>query len=322
MWDEHLSYDDPQAVLDYINKERHSTSTGREGPSVSSSKQSLAIYSSTSLSTDEEQEQSVTSDICPSNLFIGKGEEQSEQTADNQTDDENQTANHDSLNFLESISQSFHNINNVDGEVRETSSSTRMIGISSEGDLATTSTVEMTFDNETIQTPPRLCTQENHHAHYPSRVHHHHHHQHRKNDAMMGAPQRNRYETTANNSLGFSITAADAIIDDDHESSSHKHCPSHVKSSRLDIAEKLDIVADLDNLPDAIFALTEWIRKAAKPNEVSQIKNLIPHRRRVACPMTYILQLTKFFGVCLTPLILFLHHVVLFKSWMHCVRHK
>ena len=35
------------------------------------------------------------------------------------------------------------------------------------------------------------------------------------------------------------------------------------------MAARLDLVAGFDSLPDAIFAMTEWIIKAAKPHEVS-----------------------------------------------------
>ena len=289
MWDENLSYDDPQAVVDYINKERHSTSTGSEGLCLSSSNQSFAIFPSTFRSTGEEQEQSVTSDICPSNLFLSEGEDQSSQTADKQTVDENRTANHDPLTFSESISQSFDNINNIDGEVRETSSSARMIGISSEGDLATSGTVEMTFDTETLQAPPLPCTQRNHYKHFRPQIDHQHQHTYQKNNTVTGALQRN---PTAKNGLVPSIKTADAIVDDNHKSSSPKNSSSHIKSGRLSIAEKLDIVADFDNLPDAIFALTEWINKAAKPNEVSQIE-IYSHidDGKKACPMTYSLTL-------------------------------
>ena len=38
----------------------------------------------------------------------------------------------------------------------------------------------------------------------------------------------------------------------------------------LTMTSKLDMVAGYENLSDAIFALTEWVMKAAKPNEVSE----------------------------------------------------
>jgi hypothetical protein len=38
---------------------------------------------------------------------------------------------------------------------------------------------------------------------------------------------------------------------------------------KTSLAAKLEIVAGAENLTDAIFALTQWINKAAKPNEVS-----------------------------------------------------
>ena len=36
----------------------------------------------------------------------------------------------------------------------------------------------------------------------------------------------------------------------------------------MTMIEKLDMVADFENLNDAVFALTEWVSKAAKPQEV------------------------------------------------------
>ena len=38
----------------------------------------------------------------------------------------------------------------------------------------------------------------------------------------------------------------------------------------LTMTSKLDMVAGYENLSDAIFALTEWVTRAAKPNDVSQ----------------------------------------------------
>jgi 3-polyprenyl-4-hydroxybenzoate decarboxylase len=39
-------------------------------------------------------------------------------------------------------------------------------------------------------------------------------------------------------------------------------------AARTSMAAKLDMVAQAENLTDAIFALTQWINKAAKPDEV------------------------------------------------------
>ena len=39
----------------------------------------------------------------------------------------------------------------------------------------------------------------------------------------------------------------------------------------MTMTARLDMVAGFDNMTDAIFALTEWVNKAAKPNEVSLI---------------------------------------------------
>jgi hypothetical protein len=39
--------------------------------------------------------------------------------------------------------------------------------------------------------------------------------------------------------------------------------------AQMTMAEKLDMVAGFENMTDAVFALTEWVNKAAKPHEVS-----------------------------------------------------
>eukprot|EP00526_Cylindrotheca_closterium_P002388 CAMPEP_0113634408 /NCGR_PEP_ID=MMETSP0017_2-20120614/17915_1 /TAXON_ID=2856 /ORGANISM="Cylindrotheca closterium" /LENGTH=919 /DNA_ID=CAMNT_0000545103 /DNA_START=220 /DNA_END=2979 /DNA_ORIENTATION=- /assembly_acc=CAM_ASM_000147 len=55
-------------------------------------------------------------------------------------------------------------------------------------------------------------------------------------------------------------------------SSSPKRGATNGKKSNLNsMAARLDLVADFDNLPDAIFAMTEWIIKAAKPNELEEL---------------------------------------------------
>lgn len=48
--------------------------------------------------------------------------------------------------------------------------------------------------------------------------------------------------------------------------------PKRGKTSLNSMAARLDLVAGFDNLADAIFAMTEWVIKAAKPNEVSIIQ--------------------------------------------------
>jgi hypothetical protein len=42
------------------------------------------------------------------------------------------------------------------------------------------------------------------------------------------------------------------------------------KQAPMSMVAKLDMVADFENLPDAVFALTEWVNKAAKPKDVSK----------------------------------------------------
>lgn len=54
---------------------------------------------------------------------------------------------------------------------------------------------------------------------------------------------------------------------DDEHSEVSTPVPAHVHP-RLAMAEKLDVVAGFESLTDAIFALTEWVNKAAKPSEV------------------------------------------------------
>jgi hypothetical protein len=53
--------------------------------------------------------------------------------------------------------------------------------------------------------------------------------------------------------------------DDDTESASKL---STSTARRTTMAEKLDMVARADKVTDAIFAITQWINKAAKPHEV------------------------------------------------------
>lgn len=52
-------------------------------------------------------------------------------------------------------------------------------------------------------------------------------------------------------------------------SSNGKSSNNKPKTSLNSMAARLDLVAGFDNLADAIFAMTEWIIKAAKPNDVS-----------------------------------------------------
>ena len=46
------------------------------------------------------------------------------------------------------------------------------------------------------------------------------------------------------------------------------------------MASKLDVVAGFGNLTDAAFALTEWVVKAAKPEEVS-VDNIVLSQRSI-----------------------------------------
>lgn len=41
------------------------------------------------------------------------------------------------------------------------------------------------------------------------------------------------------------------------------------KPAPMTMIQKLDMVADFENMTDAVFALTEWVNKAAKPKDVS-----------------------------------------------------
>jgi len=57
------------------------------------------------------------------------------------------------------------------------------------------------------------------------------------------------------------------------ECSAEPEAPNTASSSSIKapatLAARLDMVAGFDNMTDAIFALTEWVSKAAKPQEVS-----------------------------------------------------
>ncbi|CAJ1934852.1 unnamed protein product [Cylindrotheca closterium] len=54
-------------------------------------------------------------------------------------------------------------------------------------------------------------------------------------------------------------------------SSTPKRNNGKSKSNLNSMAARLDLVAGFDNLADAIFAMTEWIIKAAKPNELEEL---------------------------------------------------
>lgn len=51
--------------------------------------------------------------------------------------------------------------------------------------------------------------------------------------------------------------------------SAKTNTPHQPKKDPNSMASRLDLVAGFENLSDAIFAMTEWIVRAAKPNDVS-----------------------------------------------------
>jgi hypothetical protein len=93
-----------------------------------------------------------------------------------------------------------------------------------------------------------------------------------KESGDQGTVQTVSTDDAAGEGESFSNSPSIQDQDDDMESASKVSSSSSSTVRKTTIAEKLDIVARADKVTDAIFALTQWINKAAKPHEVRETK--------------------------------------------------
>jgi len=73
--------------------------------------------------------------------------------------------------------------------------------------------------------------------------------------------------------VGDTATATGDGVEEDEDEVEPEEAPAKAASKAsppMSMEQRLEMVASFENMTDAIFALTEWVSKAAKPQDVSQ----------------------------------------------------